>query len=174
MLSRYPTAQGMIISNLSGDVLDTVGGMVARGWRNFLARPSGSFNFRFILQPAIASLTAIRAGLRDGKAGRPAFLWEVVTSSAHRAGLLQEAWKALRTPVLVAASLDAYYQIRIHHWIYPLELIFTVILLAVIPYIILRGPVNRVARFLTRKTGAAGPGDPGRVRDRNGNSRLVN
>jgi len=30
--------------------------MIARGWENFLARPTGPFHFRFVLQPAIASL----------------------------------------------------------------------------------------------------------------------
>jgi hypothetical protein len=40
-----------------------------------------------------------------------------------------------------------------HKFIYPLELIFTATLLALVPYFILRGPVNRIARrFIGRGT----------------------
>ena len=55
----------------------------------------------------------------------------------------------MRTPFLVAATLDAIYQIIIHKFIYPLELLFTATLLALVPYFILRGPVNRIARGIT-------------------------
>jgi hypothetical protein len=43
--------------------MSTVFDMIARGWDNFLARPSGSFSFRFIVQPALA----LRAGIQDAK-----------------------------------------------------------------------------------------------------------
>jgi hypothetical protein len=39
--------------------------MIERGWDNFLARPSGSLNFRFIIRPTMAGLLAMRASLRD-------------------------------------------------------------------------------------------------------------
>ena len=42
-------------------------GMIARGWENFLARPSGSLSLRFYIQPTMASLLALRAGIQDGK-----------------------------------------------------------------------------------------------------------
>ena len=128
---------------------------VVRGWENFTARPQGPLNFRFIIQPTLASIIAIRAGLKDAKAGRPAYLWAALTSSADRAQLLHGGWKDMRVPFLVAAVLDSIYQIIIHHWIYPLELLFTATLLALVPYIILRGPVNRVARRFLRNNSAA-------------------
>jgi hypothetical protein len=59
----------------------------------------------------------------------------------------------MRTPFLVAAILDAIYQLIIHKFIYPLELLFTATLLALVPYFILRGPVNRITRrFIGRGT----------------------
>ena len=64
----------------------------------------------------------------------------------------------MRTPFLVAATLDAVYQLIIHHFIYPLELLFTATLLALVPYFVLRGPVNRIAR---RFIGGAKSGDGG-------------
>jgi len=42
-------------------------------------------------------------------------------------------------------------------WIYPLELIIVAIALAVVPYVLIRGPVNRLANwwwYRRRKTSA--------------------
>jgi hypothetical protein len=44
-----------------------------------------------------------------------------------------------RTPFLVAIVLDCIYQLVTVQFIYPLELLFTATLLALIPYILLRG-----------------------------------
>jgi hypothetical protein len=127
--------------------------MIARGWENFLARPTGSLNLRFILQPTIATIIAVRAGMKDAREGRPAYLWTAFTNSEHRWQLLHGGWKDLCTPFLVAATLDAIYQLIIHKFIYPLELLFTATLLALVPYFVLRGPVNRIARrFIAGKT----------------------
>jgi hypothetical protein len=52
----------------------------------------------------------------------------------------------VRNVFLIAAVLDAIYQFTVQQFIYPLELLFTATLLAIVPYCLLRGPVNRVAR----------------------------
>ncbi len=41
-----------------------------RIWRNVLDRPSGPLSFRFILQPSMAAITAIRHGLQDAFSGQ--------------------------------------------------------------------------------------------------------
>lgn len=135
--------------------------MIARGWENFLARPEGSLNLRFILQPTIASLLALRAGIKDAREGRSAYLWSALTSQQQRWQLLHGGWKDIRTPFLVAATLDAVYQLITHKFIYPLELLFTATLLALVPYFILRGPVNRIARLFTTGDHGAKPLDKG-------------
>lgn len=141
--------------------MSTIIDMIARGWENFLARPEGPVNFRFIIQPVLASIIAIRVGLKDAKAGKPAYLWAALTSAANRAELLHGGWKDMRIPLLIAGTLDAIYQIIVHRWVYPLELIFTATLLALVPYLLLRGPVNRIATFFSRKNRApAPPGGP--------------
>src|SRR3979490_469212 len=94
---------------------------VARGWENFLARPTGSLNLRFILQPTIASLLALRAGMKDAKEGRPAYLRAAVTNAEHRGQLIHGGWKDMRIPFLVAATLDAIYQVINHQGIFLLE-----------------------------------------------------
>ncbi len=124
--------------------------MVVRGWENFLARPSGSLNLRFIVQPTIAALLALRAGIQDAKQGRRGYLWAIVSNPERRAQLLQEGWRGARTPFLVAVVLDCIYQLITLHFIYPLELLFTATLLALVPYGLLRGPFNRLARLYFR------------------------
>jgi hypothetical protein len=127
--------------------MSTVLDMVNRGWENFLARPSGSLNLRFILQPTMATLLALRAGIQDAREGRQGYLWAIVTNPKRRVQLLHEGWKGVRTVFVVAIILDCIYQLITVHFIYPLELIFTATLLALVPYILLRGPINRLARF---------------------------
>ena len=50
------------------------------------------------------------------------------------------------TPFLLAITLDCIYQLMTIRFIYPLELLFTATLLALVPYALLRGPFNRLAR----------------------------
>jgi hypothetical protein len=133
--------------------------VIERGWENFTARPSGPLSFRFIIQPLLASIIAIRAGLSDAREGRPPYLWRALTDKAYRGELLRGGWKDMRTPILVSASLDAVYQVIVHRGIYLLELLFTATLLALLPYVILRGPVNRLARRFLRPGHAAEKSD---------------
>ena len=126
--------------------------MIGRGWNGFLARPSGSLNFRFILQPTMASLLALRAGIQDAREGKEGYLWSMVANPERRAQLLHEGWSGVRTLFLVAIVLDCVYQLITVRFIYPLELLFTATLLAFVPYVLLRGPFNRIAkRFLAVK-----------------------
>ena len=129
--------------------MSTLIDMIARGWENFLARPHGALHFRFILQPTVAAILALRAGIKDARTGRPAYLWAAFTTPAYRRQLLDGGWKEIRTPFFVSAILDSIYQLIVNRFIYPLELLFTATLLALLPYFILRGPVNRIAsRFI--------------------------
>jgi len=135
--------------------------MIVRGWENFLARPSGNLNLRFILQPAVASVLALRAGVKDARQGRPAYLWAAITSAQYRWQLIHGGWKDMRTPFLVAALLDAIYQVITHEGIFLLELIFTATVLALMPYFILRGPLNLVARQFIARGAATSDKDEG-------------
>jgi hypothetical protein len=141
-----------------GFVADAIG----RGWANFLARPSGPLNIRFLLQPTVAALMAVRAGIEDARLARPAFLWIALTDPRQRWPSIQSGWKDVRNVFLIAATLDAIYQLTVQQFIYPLELLFTSALLAVVPYCVLRGPVSRVARrAMGRNPGADSARDDG-------------
>ena len=122
--------------------------MIGRGWDNFLARPSGSLSLRFYVQPTMASLLALRAGIQDARQGRrQGYLWAMLTRPERRLQLLHEGWRGAMTPFLLAIALDLVYQLITARFVYPLELLFTATVLALVPYALLRGPFNRLARL---------------------------
>jgi hypothetical protein len=127
--------------------MSTLLGMIGRGWANFLARPNGSLSLRFYIQPTMASLLALRAGIEDARQGRQGYLWAILTRPQRRLQLLHEGWRGAMTPFLLALALDSAYQIMTIRFVYPLELLFTATLLALVPYALLRGPFNRLARL---------------------------
>ena len=122
-------------------------GMIGRGWENFLARPSGSLSLRFYIQPTMAGLLALRAGIQDARQGRQGYLWAILRRPERRLQLLHEGWRGAMTPFRLALVLDCIYQIMTIRFVYPLELLFTATLLALVPYALLRGPFNRLARL---------------------------
>src|SRR5580658_8986887 len=121
--------------------------MIGRGWDNFLARPNGSLSLRFYVQPTMASLLALRAGIQDARQGRQGYLWAMLTRPERRLQLLHEGWRGAMTPFLLAIALDCIYQLMTVRFVYPLELLLTATLLALVPYALLRGPFNRLARL---------------------------
>ena len=129
--------------------------MIVRGWNNIVSRFGGPMTFRVILQPAMAALLALLAGLRDARENRPSYLWTVLTDPSQRRNLLCHGWKAIGRVFILAIVMDTIYQLYVLRWVYPLELIIVAILLAVVPYLLLRGPVNRVASWWYRRRKAA-------------------
>ena len=70
-----------------------------------------------------------------------------ITRPERRLQLLHEGWRGAIAPFLLALALDSAYQIMTIRFVYPLELLFTATLLALVPYALLRGPFNRLARL---------------------------
>lgn len=62
--------------------------------------------------------------------------------------MLREGWKDIGKVFLVAASLDVVYQLIVHRAVYTLEFLITAVTLAIIPYILVRGPISRIARMV--------------------------
>jgi hypothetical protein len=133
--------------------------MIAQGWENFTERGSGPLSLRFILQPTLASLLAIRAGWKDARAGRPAFFWAMLTNPVARAELVRSGWKDMGKMFVIAAVLDATYQVIVHKRIVVIAALFTATLLALVPYTLVRGPANRIARRFTGTGAARRPAD---------------
>ncbi len=47
----------------------------------------------------------------------------------------------------LAFVLDVVYQVIVFRWVYPFESLAVSIILAILPYVLLRGLVNRIARI---------------------------
>jgi len=125
--------------------------LLARVWMHLGDRIGGPMTFRIILQPTMAALLALRAGLKDAREDRPPYLWTVLTNPLQRADLLRQGWGAIARVFLLAVIMDVIYQWIVMRWVYPVEVVIVAILLAVVPYLLLRGPVNRLARRWRRK-----------------------
>lgn len=121
-----------------------------RLWNNLADRISGPMNFRLVLQPLMAAVFAIWSGIKDARAGRPAFLWTAITDSSQRSTLLREGWKDVGKIFILAVVLDAVYQLIAHRGVYVLEILIVAPTLAFIPYVLLRGPITRLATVFTR------------------------
>jgi hypothetical protein len=113
---------------------------------NLSDRVSGPMKFRLLLQPAMAAFFAIRSGLLDARTGKPPYFWSLVTDPAHRTDMLKDGWKSVGKVFLIALLLDVIYQVIVLKLVYPGEAIFVAFVLAILPYLILRGLVTRIAR----------------------------
>jgi hypothetical protein len=118
---------------------------------NLMDRVGGPMTFRIILQPTMAALLAVRAGIKDAREGQPPYFWTILTDTSQRANLLRQGWKAVGRVFILAVIMDVIYQLIVFGWIHPLELLIVAIALAVVPYLLIRGPVNRLARYFRRK-----------------------
>ena len=124
--------------------------ILARLWQNIMGRLTGPMNLRLIVQPTVATILAIRAGLRDAQQNRPPFFWALLLKPAQRSELLRQGWKDIGKVFLLAAILDVVYQLVVHRGVYVLELLITAVALAIVPYVLVRGPINRCRSFLDR------------------------
>ena len=120
-----------------------------------VGREHGPLHFRFVMQPLVAIMIAIRVGFRDAREGRPpCFFWTVFTDKTRRSELLRLAWKDVGKVFCVALLLDVIYELIVWHWVYPTQAILVAVVLAIIPYLLVRGPATRIAhRFLQKGKG---------------------
>ena len=126
------------------------GDELRRLWRNLLERPGGPMTFRFVLQPVMVTIAAVRDGLRDARTGRSPFLWTMLTQPAKVQGRLNEGLIATARIILLGLGMDIIYQVIVFETFHPVEAVLIAILLAFVPYLLLRGPVTRVARWWHR------------------------
>jgi len=136
--------------------LENMEEIFTRLWNDLIGRIGGPMSFRLLLQPTMAMIFAIRDGLKDAREGRPAYFYSLFTDPENRRSRLREGFKAVSRVFTFAIVMDFIYQVIVLRWFYPLQALIVAIVLALLPYILLRGPVNRIARFLRRPPQATG------------------
>jgi hypothetical protein len=125
-----------------------------RIWQNMLERPGGPMTFRFILQPAMAAIAALRDGVNDAKRGRPPYFWTLLTNPSELSGLLGEGLISTARIILLGLFMDVIYQAIVLKTFYPGEAVIVALTLAFLPYLALRGPIARIARRRRREDAA--------------------
>lgn len=60
--------------------------------------------------------------------------------------MLRDGWKAVGKVFVIAVIIDLVYQLIVFRWFYPVEALLVAAILAFVPYLLIRGPVNRIAR----------------------------
>jgi len=110
-----------------------------------VGRTSGPLTLRLILQPAVATFFAIRSGLADARTGKTPYFWSLLFHGANRPELLRSGWKDVRKVFILAVLLDVVYEIIVFHWVYPLQALLVAAILAIVPYVLIRGIAARIA-----------------------------
>lgn len=121
---------------------------LARGWGNLIGRWDGPMSFRLLVQPAVAILFAIRAGIHDARENKPTFLGCAISNPRSWRARMRQSWKDVGKVFIVALILDSIYQVVVHSGIFALEMLITATVLALVPYMVFRDLVSRVARWL--------------------------
>jgi hypothetical protein len=126
--------------------VDALQQALSQGWDDLLSRWGGPMSFRILLQPGLAMLFALRAGLRDAREGGPPFLIALIGSRKHRPALMRQLWQDVKSVFLLAVVFDVIYQ-SMNDRFNVLEMLITATVLAVIPYMLARGPVMWMAKW---------------------------
>jgi hypothetical protein len=130
--------------------------LLQRLWTELVARPGGPMAFRFILQPVMGVIFAIRDGMKDAREARSPYFWTVLSDPVQRGPRLREGFAAVSRVIGLGVIMEAIYQWRVIGGFRPLEMAIVVLLLCFVPYLLIRGPAARVARRMKSRGGAGG------------------
>ena len=117
-----------------------------RVWHDFVARTTGPMWFRLILQPLVATVFGVRAGLRlremEPKAPAP----DRHPAPIHRRDLFRQALRDVGVMFLAGFVLDGVFQVIGLKAFYPGEALLAAFLLVALPYQIVRSLVAWMGR----------------------------
>jgi hypothetical protein len=120
-------------------------------WTDLSEGLHGPLKFRLIIQPTVATILAIRAGIRDARLGRVPFGWALFSDKGHRMEHLRRGWGDVGKVFIAATIVDVIYQLIVSRPVHPLQALVVAAILALVPYLILTGPINRLARLAARR-----------------------
>src|SRR5690349_6834531 len=113
-------------------------------FRGLTDRLHGPMHLRFIMQPLMAAFIAFRDGEKDAAEGKSPYFWGLFHDPEHRAERLRSGWKSIGKVFIAAFVLDVIFQfIFFHGPRFRGGAIWAGIILALVPYTLLRGPFNR-------------------------------
>ena len=100
----------------------------SRVFEDLVTRTTGPMWFRLILQPLVATIFGVRAGLANAKRSK----------SMERSALFQQALHDVGKMLAVGVGMDVVFQLVALRTVYPGEALVVGFLLVAIPYQIIR------------------------------------
>lgn len=149
LLAIVLLVSGVVWHGVTGEAL-------RRFWHDLVERPDAPMRFRFVLQPLMAAFAAIHDGREDARVGRSPYFVTMLRNPQERVGLLREGLNATARIIFLGLLMDVIYQLFVLKTFYPNEALVVALLLAFVPYLLIRGLVLRIAR--SRATGLGGEG----------------
>ena len=135
--------------------MDSLADFLSRTVQEILGRAQGPLHFRLFVMPTVVVVLAIRAHLKDVREGKPVFLGAFITSPTERRRLLRSALKDVGRVLVVALTLDTIYQLLVFKAFYPGQALVVATACAVVPYVLVRGPLTRLVHTLLQRRKAA-------------------
>jgi len=115
-------------------------------WHDLIERPDGPMRFRFVLQPLMGAIVAIRDGRKDARSGRSPYFPTVLGNPQERIGRLREGLNATARIIAFGLVMDVIYQAIVFKTFYSDQALVVALVLAFVPYVIIRGVTARVSR----------------------------
>jgi len=131
--------------------MDAILESLSRGFEQLIARADGPLHFRLVVMPTVVTILAVRAHLRDVRAGNPIFLGAFLSNPTERRRLFRSGLKDFGRIFVVACVLDTTYQIVVLREFYPVQMLIVAVVCALVPYFLVRGPIMRLAHSLHRR-----------------------
>lgn len=122
---------------------------ITRIFDNLGYRFTGPLHLRIYFQPLIAGVLGVISGVRDAKCGWSPYFRTLIRYPEHRSEMIRDGWQSAGKVFIVAAVLDTIYQLIVQQFVYPVGVLITAFVLAIVPYVIVRGLVGRTVSLLT-------------------------
>ena len=136
--------------------LPVIRAMFAVIWSEMISRTTGPLALRFLLQPLMASALAVRDGIRDANLNRTPYLAAIMTNPATRRGRTLEGLRAVSRVLSLSIAVDLIYQYMVLGAFRPIQALIIGVMLAFVPYLLVRGPAARISRWVQRVRSSRG------------------
>ncbi len=131
--------------------METLLEMLRSRYEDLVGRAGGPLNFRLLIMPLVVTCFAVRAAMRDARAGQPPFFRTLLLKPAERPALVRSLLKDIGKIFIVAMVLDTTYQLIVLKAFYLGELLVVVMVSATLPYLLVRSAVSILMRRIYRK-----------------------
>jgi hypothetical protein len=115
-------------------------------WNDVVSRFIGPGRFRFLIQPTVAILLGVIGGKRDAAAGRPPFLYSILSGEAGWKEAMKDGFDTISIMLILGVLADIVFQYILFGMVHIVPALLLGPILITVPYSIARGAANRIFR----------------------------